>query len=200
LTAKTFAMARRNPTVEIQHLDGTKIFVLRNFLPRERCEQEIARSEQVGYEDAPITTASGFVMRKDIRNNARVMRDDPALAEELYQLARPFLPPEWYGWKPVGFNERFRYYRYEPGQRFAPHSDGYYQRDNGERSQFTFMLYLNEDFEGGATAFHKTDPPLLVQPECGMALVFYHHQLHEGMPVLRGRKYVLRTDVMYRKG
>jgi hypothetical protein len=186
--------------VEIQQLDGSKIFVLRNFLLRERCEQEIARSEQVGYEDAPITTGSGFVMRKDIRNNARIMRDDPALAEELYQQAKPFLPQEWYGWRPVGFNERFRYYRYDPGQKFAPHSDGYFQRDNGERSQFTFMLYLNDGFEGGATAFHKSDPPLLVQPECGMALVFYHHQLHEGMPVLRGRKYVLRTDVMYRKG
>ena len=35
-------------------------------------------------------------------------------------------------------------------------------------------------------------------PERGKALVFYHRQLHEGMPVVRGRKYVLRTDVMYR--
>ena len=30
-----------------------------------------------------------------------------------------------------------------------------------------------------------------------MALVFAHLQLHEGAPVLDGRKYVLRTDVMY---
>ena len=38
---------------------------------------------------------------------------------------------------------------------------------------------------------------MTVQPESGMALVFVHQQLHEGASVLNGRKYVLRTDVMY---
>jgi saccharopine dehydrogenase (NAD+, L-lysine-forming) len=33
-----------------------------------------------------------------------------------------------HGRRPVGVNERFRCYRYEPGQRFAPHYDGAYQR------------------------------------------------------------------------
>jgi prolyl 4-hydroxylase len=40
---------------------------------------------------------------------------------------------------------------------------------------------------------------LKVRPELGKALVFYHPQLHEGMPVVKGRKYVLRTDVMFRQ-
>ena len=61
------------------------------------------------------------------------------------------------------------------------------------------MVYLSEGFEGGATAFHTHRPALHVLPECGMALVFYHRQVHEGMPVIAGRKYVLRTDVMYRR-
>src|SRR5262249_29650903 len=120
-TSNDSAQPTRNPTMESQQLDGSKIFVVRGFFSRERCEQELARSEQLGYEDAPITTAAGFVMRKDIRNNARVMRDDPALAEELYQRAKPFLPQDWCGWNLVGFNERFRYYRYDRGQKFAPH-------------------------------------------------------------------------------
>lgn len=33
-----------------------------------------------------------------------------------------------------------------------------------------------------------------------MALVFVHRHLHEGAPVIAGRKYVLRTDVMYAEG
>ena len=37
-----------------------------------------------------------------------------------------------------------------------------------------------------------------VVPEQGMALVFVHAVLHRGAPVTRGRKYVLRSDVMYR--
>ena len=106
---------------------------------------------------------------------------------------------DWFDWKLQGLNERFRFYRYDVGQRFAPHTDGYFERTNGERSHFTFMVYLNDGFEGGATAFHHSKPSLRVTPVRGMALVFYHRQLHEGMPVVKGRKYVLRTDVMYRR-
>jgi hypothetical protein len=87
---------------------------------------------------------------------------------------------------------------YDPGQRFAPHMECSFQRDNGEQSQFTFLVYLNDNFEGGATAFHESRASLRVTPEQGKALVFSHRQLHEGMPVMRGRKYILRTDVMYR--
>jgi hypothetical protein len=213
-----------------QLLEGDLIFVLHHFLSSEECERFIARSEEVGYEDAPISTGAGFVMRKDIRNNDRVMIDDPELATLLWERAQPFMPVHWFGWEPVGLNERFRYYRYDPGQQFAPHTDGYFQRDNGERSQFTFMVYLNDGCEGGETAFYLPQVArrataaadrgkqylgkkpagesqsrgcvgglLRVQPERGKALVFAHRQLHEGAPVVRGRKYVLRSDVMYRR-
>ena len=112
--------------------------------------------------------------------------------------AKGLLVEEWCGWKVAGLNERFRFYRYDPGQRFAPHMDGCFQRANWEQSQFTFLVYLNDGFEGGATAFRESRASLPVTPERGKALVFYHRQLHEGLPVVRGRKYVLRTDVMYR--
>ena len=185
--------------MEVEYLDGSKLFVIHGFFSPEECDRAIERSEQSGYADAPITTAAGFLMRKDIRDNARVMNDDPDLAADLWQRARGLLAPEWFDWKLVGLNERFRYYRYDVGQRFARHTDGYFERSNGERSHFTFMIYLNDGFEGGATAFHYCRPSLLVTPKRGMALAFYHRLLHEGMPVVTGRKYVLRTDVMYRR-
>jgi hypothetical protein len=216
-------MIRKEPL-----LDGDLIFVLHDFLSPEECEHFIALSEGAGYEGAPITTGTGFVLRKDIRDNDRVIRDDPALAELLWARALPFLPADWFGWAPVGLNERFRYYRYDPGQRFAAHTDGYFQRDDGDRSHFTFMVYLNDGFEGGETAFQlprasrraasehgklhaskggggagvslSAGGALRVRPARGKALVFAHQQLHEGAPVVSGRKYVLRTDVMYRRG
>lgn len=183
-----------------EELDGPTTFVIHDFLTPDECAGFIAASESAGYEDAPITSASGFVMRKDIRNNDRVMVDDAPLAERFFERARPYLHADWFGWKLVGLNERFRYYRYDPGQKFAPHTDGYFLRSLGERSHFTFMVYLNDGFEGGETAFHRTAPSLKVTPERGKALVFYHGILHEGAPVREGRKYVLRTDVMYRRG
>jgi hypothetical protein len=185
--------------VEVDYLNGPKLFVIRQFLTAEECDAFIEQSERLGYTEAPISTSFGPLLRKDVRDNERLLLDDPALAAAWWERAQGLLVGEWFGWRAVGLNERFRVYRYDPGQRFAPHTDGYFERNNGERSHFTFLVYLNEGFEGGATAFHERRASLLVTPERGQALVFYHRQLHEGMPVVRGRKYVLRTDVMYRR-
>jgi predicted 2-oxoglutarate/Fe(II)-dependent dioxygenase YbiX len=184
--------------MEKESLLNDTIFVIRGFLTPEECAHFIERTEAAGYEGAPITTSVGFVMRKEVRNNGRVMLDDPELARRLWERARPLLPAEWFYWRAAGFNERFRFYRYDVGQRFAAHTDGYFERDNGERSHFTFMVYLNDGFTGGTTNFYHGRSPLRVVPEAGMALVFAHKQLHDGAPVEKGRKYVLRTDVMYR--
>jgi hypothetical protein len=185
--------------MEKEQLRGEQIFVIHHFLSQKECENYIAMSEQSGYEDAPVTSSVGFVTRKDIRNNARVIRDDPELVGVWWDRAKPLLPAEWFGWEIAGVNERFRFYRYDPGQRFVRHTDGFFERESGERSQLTFMVYLNHGFEGGATRFHVSKPPLSVLPERGTALVFMHRLLHEGTPVVKGRKYVLRTDVMYRQ-
>jgi hypothetical protein len=100
-------------------------------------------------------------------------------------------------------NERLRLYRYDVGQKFDWHIDGCFERPTGERSFFTFMVYLNEDFEGGTTSFTidqsstSTGRMVRVTPKTGMALLFHHPILHRGDPVIAGRKYVLRTDLMY---
>ena len=59
------------------------------------------------------------------------------------------------------------------------------------------MVYLNEGFAGGETRFH--DYEVDVVPRTGMALLFQHRVLHEGCVVTTGTKYVLRSDVMYRR-
>ena len=192
-------MCRRlfDPTRE--SLDGDRIFVIRDFLTEQECETFIVQSENAGFEEAPISTVNGAVMDKTIRDNARLMRDDQELAARLWQRALPFLPERIGNRRRAGFNERFRFYRYDPGQQFAPHWDGCFRRDNGERSELTFLVYLNDNFRGGQTRFYENNgtPRLQVEPERGAALVFVHGQLHEGAEVIQGRKYALRTDVMY---
>jgi len=183
-----------------QCLDDEQVFVIPGFLSAEECERLIAHSETLGYGDAPITTSAGFVMRKDVRDNLRVMHDDTEMATQLYTRLEPFMLKAHRGWKVCGLNERWRFYRYDVGHTFKPHYDGCYHRSNVEESLFTFMIYLNDDVEGGETNFYHSDgsPNVSVKPEKGMALVFWHYQLHEGAPILRGRKYVVRSDVMYR--
>ena len=186
-------------------LDGEQVFVIHDFLTPAECEDAIRLTERVGYADAPINTLSGPVMVKEIRNNERVMIDDFAWAAALWGRAQPFIPSPYKGHPATGLNERFRFYRYDPGQTFRPHYDGYFARDD-ERSQLTFMVYLSGGCVGGDTVLHIQDDGLTladgtsihVTPEPGKALVFEHQLLHEGAPVLAGRKYVLRTDVLYR--
>ena len=180
-------------------IDDDNIFLIRKFLSHEECDRLIERCEALGFEEATISTAAGFVMNKSVRDNDRVILDDPHLANQLWLRAKPFLPPTYCHRAAIGFNERFRFYRYAATQQFAIHSDGFYRRENGEQSNLTFMIYLNDDFKGGETNFFndQVDLRASVTPERGTALVFVHYQLHEGAAIETGCKYVLRTDVMF---
>jgi predicted 2-oxoglutarate/Fe(II)-dependent dioxygenase YbiX len=188
------------PHVRKECLDGDEIFIIRECLGAEECQIFIARSERDGYDEATINTARGAVLAKAVRDNARLMIDDSELALGLWQRMTGLLPATIGRSTAVGFNERFRFYRYDVGQKFAPHYDGHFQRDDGDRSELTVLFYLNDDFAGGETKFYTDDRTLrhTIRPERGMALVFAHLQLHEGASVTSGRKYVLRTDAMYR--
>jgi|RhiMetdeSRZDD1v2_1073273.scaffolds.fasta_scaffold2468003_1 predicted 2-oxoglutarate/Fe(II)-dependent dioxygenase YbiX len=170
------------------------IYTARQVYSLIECQEFIDLSEEVGYHDAPISMFGAEVRRPDVRNNARVILDDEELAEKIWRRALPYVPTIMYGRRALGLNERLRFYRYDPGQRFEAHVDGYYQRPNGEQSLLTFMLYLNEDFEGGETVFQNG---IRVKPESGMILVFRHTLYHEGVAVTSGRKYVLRSDIMF---
>ena len=172
-------------------------FTIDDFLSAEECASLIARIDAAGPEVAPISRASGPVVDLDTRNNRRVMFEDWALAGLLFERVEAHVPAELNGTRAVGANERLRCYRYDVGQRFRPHYDGAFQRSPSERSRLTFLVYLNEGFEGGDTAL--LDLGVSVKPRAGMALLFQHAILHEGCEITAGVKYALRSDVMYRQ-
>lgn len=172
------------------------VFQVPDVLSKAECEGLMERIDALGPAPAPISMAHGFVMRPDLRNNTRVIFDDVSLAAVLYARLAHALPARMRGRLPVSANERFRGYRYEPTQRFAAHYDGSFCRNPHEASELTLLIYLNEDFVGGETAFLQHG--LAVRPRRGLALLFQHGLLHEGCPVRSGVKYVLRSDVMYR--
>lgn len=78
-----------------------------------------------------------------------------------------------------------RFVRYSEGGFFKVHSD----TSGTDRRRFAIVIYLNDDFEGGATVF-----PLLGSrsvPKQGMGVVFPANRLHRGDVVTRGSKYIL---------
>ena len=174
---------------------GDRVFTIAGVLTPAECEALVRTTESIGYRAAPITTYGGFEMRPEIRNNTRVMVDDHDRARWLWERIARWIPTERRSMHAVGLNERFRFYRYQPGQYFQWHRDGAFHRDTRESSLLTLMVYLNEGFDGGDTEFDHGDP---VRPRRGMVLVFDHGLRHRGAPVETGTKYVMRTDVMYR--
>lgn len=175
---------------------GAGIFTIANFLSATECAEFIGNSERTGYDEAAIQVGQGQQqVIKDVRNNDRIIFDGPQLADFIFARARPLLPDAVPGWKPIGLNERLRFYRYTPGQYFKWHIDGAYHRSPDEVSQLTLLIYLNADYQGGATEFTWDT----IAPQLGMALVFPHQMRHQGTPLTAGIKYVLRTDVMYRR-
>jgi prolyl 4-hydroxylase len=130
------------------------------------------------------------------RDQDRVIKDDPRIAEDLFRRLRPRLPERIGSLRLVGLNERLRMYRYRAGQRFEPHMDHWYRPSENRITLHTVLVYFNDDFEGGETRFLEQIEKVVI-PKRGMAAIFQHKVRHEGCPVRRGIKYALRSDVIY---
>ena len=171
------------------------IWTIADFLTRAECDEMLLFSEKIGYQEAEVSLPGGAKMMKGLRNNERLHYTDADLAQRLWAKLQAYCPAQIEDAIAVGLNEQFRFYKYQDSQRFKRHIDGRFRRDALEESRITFMIYLNADFEGGETAFDM----LSIRPQTGTALCFIHEQKHEGCPVMSGTKYVLRSDVMYRR-
>lgn len=181
--------------MQIQTFVENKIWEIQNFFSTKECSEWIDFSEKLGYEEATVSLKSGAKMLKGIRNNERLIYTDEDLAEELWQRLKEFCPEYIENYQATGLNEQFRFYKYKANQRFKKHIDGSFEKNESEKSMITFLIYLNEDFEGGETAFEN----IAITPKTGNALCFLHKQKHEGKMIREGIKYVLRSDVMFRQ-
>ena len=182
------------------------IFTVSNVFSIEECRALIERAEVIGFDAASVRTHSGPKMMTNIRNNDRVNLDDPELALLMWTRISSLLP-SLDGQRAVGVDHHLRFYRYEPGQEFKRHKDGSATNEAGHVTKLTYLLYLNDGFEGGETTFReytglgdsRRKIEHVVTPTAGSALLFRHERWHEGSAVINGRKYVLRSDVFYMK-
>lgn len=122
------------------------------------------------------------------------------LGHEFFASLKPFGLGSDGRWFPSEVNACMRCCEYGPGGHFAPHRDGGFVIDDDYRSVLTLIVYLSDGFEGGMTVLHDADHQQhQVIPALGNGLLFNHDLRHEGWPVISGTKYILRTDVMFRR-
>ncbi len=92
-----------------------KVFTVTDFFTEQECDEHIKLAESKGFCDATIDTASGPVIRQDVRNNTRVTLDNQDQANDLWSRIPDYIPAKVGDWRACGVNERLRYYRYENG-------------------------------------------------------------------------------------
>jgi len=170
-----------------------------DVLSEAECDGLLDRYRDGPWLEATVNRAEGRAVDRSIRNNHLALVDDAELSARLLERLRASLPERLMQMTLSGIKERMRCYRYVPGEHFGPHGDQSYPGGPGERSLLTLMVYLNDDFEGGRTAFLEPEPEQVIEPRRGRALLFQHMVVHEGRAVTAGTKYVLRTDVFYRE-
>ncbi|BGP21759.1 hypothetical protein JCM10295v2_000634 [Rhodotorula toruloides] len=148
------------------------------------------------------------------RTNARTSVQDPDFAKRLWEdtgLREACQTLEGRnGRRAAGLNPNIRVYRYGEGDFFGPHyDDDIRDPASGWTSEWTLLIYLTgkeDGVVGGETTFYpaltRKDDGSAVVPElrAGRALLHRHGQLcslHEGRPVEKGTKWVLRSDVLF---
>lgn len=171
------------------------MWTVTDALSPDECARYIARFDAAAPEQAPVITARGVEVDLAVRNNLRVMWDDADEANALVARVRP--PATWKTERLVGGNPRLRLYRYEPGEQHTAHWDTVVELAGGVASRITLVVYLNDGFAGGETEFPELGK--VITPARGMALLFQHRVLHAALTPASGVKYVLRTDVLYRR-
>lgn len=206
----------------VQRIDLPQVpgaYHLLNVLSAAECQAFIDISEALGYlPDAAVS------LPREVRHNDNVVwitdeATDTAIWQRVSACADEQL--ESFGGKhPLGINARFRFYRYSEGDYFKPHTDGAWPGSrviddtlvanaySDRYSLMTFLIFLNQAFEGGATRFFL-DPrssgsgrTVDIRTPAGAVLCFPHgmhplHCVHSSEPIRSGVKYIIRTDMLF---
>jgi prolyl 4-hydroxylase len=118
----------------------------------------------------------------------------------------------------IGFDkdhfEQLQVVRYHPGQLYKEHWDACWEEDKcqdfvkrGGNRYATFLLYLNDDFDGGETYFPLRNKK--IKPEKGKAALFFNldennidkleNSKHAGLPPKNGVKWMCNVWVRLNK-
>lgn len=180
---------------------GACIYVLKNFFAFEECETLISVGSQYLEPSRVGGPNDTTKIDKNVRSSYTAMISDischPQVLEAIERIDNAYGHPHLTS-NPLQLN------RYRVGEKFEAHHDWHDPVRQAERiaregqRTWTFLMYLNDDFEGGETEF-----PLLefgIQPEQGM-LVLWNNllpdgsvndaTLHRSNSVIEGTKYMM---------
>jgi prolyl 4-hydroxylase len=193
---------RSAPRTRVQ-FEQPRVVVIERFASDQECQWLIGRAAGGGLQRAKVYRGSATAQVAETRTN-REMSFTIFNADVVLSLIRDRISAA--AGAPLSHFEIAKLLHYSPGEQFALHADFIEAKTpelarelaaRGQRSA-TFLIYLNDGYEGGATQF----PRLSWQYRGGRgdALLFSnvdasgapdHDTIHAGMPPTSGEKWVL---------
>jgi prolyl 4-hydroxylase len=187
-----------DPKLRKLDTDRAQIYVLDDFMSAAECDAMIDIIDR-NLRPSTITLDGGDEYFRTSSTCDLSLLNDPTVAATDEKIASTL------GIR-VAYSEGIQAQRYDLGQEFKAHTD-YFEPGTAEYLEhaartgnrtWTFMVYLNEGMEGGATQFCKVFEEL--SPKKGQAVIWNNlfpdgapnpDTLHHGMPVTRGHKIVI---------
>jgi prolyl 4-hydroxylase len=170
-----------------------RICVFHGLLSQDECDY-IRRLADPDLVPAMIYAASGEGMRDPHRDSDNMvitpLAEDLVIQSFLGRIADVTHTD-------IAHGEPLHVLRYRPGQQYRPHHDAHAFTPIPKRRHQTAILYLNNDYEGGATTFPELGIEVRGVP--GDLLVFDNltadgepdlRMLHAGNPVTKGEKWI----------
>lgn len=199
-----FEQQERAYDAEIAAKPGNKIVrIIDDFLTKEECDYVIQLADGHFDRSKVLTDAQTEHYTRTSYSASLKYPDDIMLNSIRQKSAQLIEMPE------PNF-EPFQVVAYAIGQEFQNHFDTFHAdlpvgREHiarGGQRKYTMLVYLNDEFEGGATHFPNLDR--IVQPKQGRVLIFdnldeqgipVEAALHAGLPVFKGKKYAMNMWV-----
>jgi predicted 2-oxoglutarate/Fe(II)-dependent dioxygenase YbiX len=200
--------------MEVESVPGA--FQLLNVLSADECASMVQLTESVGFnEDAAVS-----LPRSVRHNHSMTWVVDDETSDLLWGRCEKATNADTHlhgDHRALGLNNRFRFYRYQQGDFFGPHTDGAWPGSrviddrlvpnafDDRYSQLTFLLFLSDGYEGGETRFYldqRGSETVDVRTPLGGALCFPHgthplHCVHGSQEIFSGNKYIIRSDVLF---
>ncbi|KAL1525080.1 hypothetical protein AB1Y20_019953 [Prymnesium parvum] len=196
------------------YCSNSRLLTVESVFSRDEAERLVQMADAIGFGRTNYP--------RMYRGNLRLITIDLSLSDAVWHRVSHLVPSsiESAGstWDAVGLNECWRLAKYLPGDCFQAHCDDYFARNKDEKSFYTANIYLNDvpNQHGGATRFWEdmrasqsakagsgVQPIVSITPEAGLGVLFRQPPdeflLHDGEKLRDGIKYLIRSDVMYRR-
>ena len=193
-------LLRKQHVAQLQRIatDALQLYTFDDFLSSEECDSVAAIAAR-HLRPSTITVEGDDKYYRTSRTCDLSLLNSPVVAALDLKIATTLgIRPE--------YSEGIQAQRYDVGEQFKKHTD-YFEPGTDEYVQFaaergnrtwTFMVYLNDDMQGGGTRFWEIDRTF--QPKKGLAVLWNnlmldgtpnYGTLHSGEPVLAGHKLII---------